>query len=412
MKIKDEISFENGLPCYKIYFKTPFTTPHDITIINKNTNQQLFANKILQFLQSDIDAGISYYFLFSNETKMISINVTCNNNIILEKIINIDFEYLNTPIVLIERPSDGGGLGDNLFTLPTIKKLSKIFNRKIDVITRIPQIFLNNPYIENLHVIEKHETLYDVYKKYNLNYKKNLFELLPNHSNENLNPKAKYLSNFFTVDLRQICAFDCGFHLTPDESNIEFYPDPFIPIDLPEKYVLINPRISGIDRDIGKENWQKIIDNLNDYNINVVTIGLKGTYHDLKINLGKNLCGLECQNNLSQIWHIINKSKCLLTFDTGIYVLAGSTDTQIFLIDTYLNSHWHAPYRNGSNKYKHAVINGKCDEYCLSNLKYYHKSNGIFIQPMVQQCALKYSHFKCIPSAEIISDVIKTYMSN
>jgi ferredoxin len=164
--------------------------------------------------------------------------------------------------------------------------------------------------------------------------------------------------------------------------------------------------ISECPVDAISEGWQKIIDNLNDYNINVVTIGLTGKNYDLNVRLGKNLCGLDCQSNLSQTWHIINNSKGILTFDCGIYILAGTTNAQIFLIDTYIHPYWHTPFRNGSYNYKHTVIKGTCSEYCLSNLKYYSMQENILIQPLVQKCALNYSEFKCIPSVETVSNTV------
>ncbi len=41
-------------------------------------------------------------------------------------------------------------LGDTLCVTPTIRKLYKSYNRKVSVITNIPELFVTNPYVENI----------------------------------------------------------------------------------------------------------------------------------------------------------------------------------------------------------------------------------------------------------------------
>lgn len=410
MLIKDELEFiADGMIIYRLFFKEVFTSKHVVIITDISSGHQLYVTEVEGISVDSIQGQLNYYYVLSNDIKSINVSIVKGESVVLEKRIDIDYEYLIRPTILIERGVGFAGMGDYFWSLPTIKKLSISLDKKIDIITRHPQILINNPYVGDVYKIEDWENVVDLYTKYNLRYKKCFFELIPGHENAELNKQAKYLHDVFVVDLRQTMAFNCGFHLTPDELNVEFYPDVYVPIDLPDNYVLINPYIAGIDRDIGKSKWQEVVDILNDNNINVVSIGLSGRYHELNIRLGKNLCGLDCQNNLSQTWHIINKSKCFLTFDTGIYILGGTTETQIFLIDTYLESHWHTPYRNGIYNYKHNVIRGNCKEYCLSNLKYCNIIDGIIHQHPVQTCGLHYSEFKCIPSVEMISNSIINY---
>jgi hypothetical protein len=90
-----------------------------------------------------------------------------------------------------------------------------------------------------------------------------------------------------------------------------------------------------------------------------------------------------------------------------MYVLAGTTETQIFLINSYFENQWHKPYRNNSYDYKLSVIEGRCFEKCLGNLKYYVTPNGLS-QFRVQACPLNIN-FRCIPSPETISEKIINY---
>lgn len=295
-------------------------------------------------------------------------------------------------IKLYERPTVSTeplwlGLGDTMFFLPSIKKLSKILNSKIDIITQHPQLFNNSPYVSGIFNLQ------------NYNFKiqdGNPYFFAP------LRNKTPF---WFNIEPKQYIAHCFGFDLLDQEKSLEFYAEPFIPIDLPKKYVLITPAKRGIDRDFGKEGWQKLIDILNANKVTTVLEGA-GDFHELDVKLGLNLCGKI--NSIGQTWHLINKSNCYVAFDIGMYILAGSTGTQIFLIDSYFEAHWHKPFRNGSLDYKLKVIEGECAEKCLGNLKYYVRESGLS-QFRVQQCQLGYDSFKCIPSIEKVAEQVVNY---
>lgn len=280
------------------------------------------------------------------------------------------------------------GLGDTMWFFPTIKKLSKTLNRKVDVVTQHPQLFKNNPYVENIFNLE----YYDARNQFGNNY---FFAPL----------KGK-CPLWFNIDIRQYIAHSCGFDLNDEEKNFEFYPSPIDEnikqLISNKKYVLLTPAKRGVDRDFGQTGWQKLIDILNDNDVFTVLEGA-GEYHELNVKLGLNLCGK--LNSLSQTWHLINLSDCYVTFDTGMYILAGSTQAQIFLIDSYFDNRWHKPFRNGSYDYKLKVIQGNCAEKCLGNLKYYTTNNG-FWQIKPQECPLKYENFKCVPSVEKVAEKV------
>lgn len=280
------------------------------------------------------------------------------------------------------------GLGDTIHFLPVIKKLNKILNCKIDVVTQHPQLFKNNPYVNKV---------FDL-KTYNFNTEvSNPYFFCPLR---NKNPF------WFNIDIKQYIAYGCGFELLNEEKVFEFYPDKMEPMVLPNKYVLLGPAKRGVDRDFGREGWQQLVNILNANNVVTILDGVD-PFHNLEVKLGANLCGQF--NDISQTWHLINKSNCYVTFDTGMYILAGSTQTQIFLIDSYFENHWHKPFRNGSLDYKLKIIEGNCAEKCLGNLKYYVRESGL-TQFRVQQCQLGYDTFKCIPSIEkVAEEVVKYY---
>jgi ADP-heptose:LPS heptosyltransferase len=280
------------------------------------------------------------------------------------------------------------GLGDVLWFLPTIKKLSLTLDQKLDVVTKYPEVFLNNPYVDKIFDSE-------TFDKKSQNGNHYFFDPYKNGDG--------FL--FFTSNNRQMIANHCRISLLPHEEEIEFYPKGQPLNFLPPKYIYLNASIRGPDRNLGKENWQKLVDILNENNIPVVVEGPTEHTYSLEIRNGVNLIGKT--SSLSETWHTINQSSAFISFDTGMYIFAGSTQTQIFLINTYFEDYWHRPSRKGSYDYKFSVIKGNCEEKCMSNFKYYKTPMGLY-QPKAQSCPLKIN-FKCIPSVETIAKNIINY---
>jgi ADP-heptose:LPS heptosyltransferase len=407
----------------KVFFKKTTNKHKRIVIKNFYTNTVLYDQEVGEIDKSFVENNIYFYFTIYNTERKFKLTIFEENIVIYDENILITSKYgvtIPQPTVLLFFKYLG--LGDCLWANPTIKKLYNSFERKIDVITKYPQLLVNNPYVNNVYTVDPNVTdINHVYDDFKVRENPNFYEIFPFHKNECTHISQlgfpNYINKWGVIDLREMAAINCGFNLLPNERQIEFFPEEFSHIDLPDKYVLINPRIAGVDRDLGREKWQKLIDILNENNVNVVTIGVNNKndqpeYHDVNVKLGVNLCGLDCQSNLSQTWHIMNKSKCFVTFDTGMYILSGTTDTQIFLIGWYAEPHWHKPFRQGSYDHKLNVINGTCMEKCLSNLKYYVNEHTSLSQIAVQKCALNYPEFKCIPSVEKIAMEVIEYYKN
>lgn len=280
------------------------------------------------------------------------------------------------------------GLGDVLWFLPTIKKLSLTLNCKINVVTQYPKLFINNPYVDQIFDLKTFDK--------NSQNGNHYFFVPYKRSDEIL---------WFTSNNRHVIANNCRISLLPHEEEIEFYPT-CQPLNfLPLKYIYLNASIRGPDRDLGKENWQKLVDILNENQIPVVIEGSSEHTHNLEIRNGVNLIGKT--SSLSETWHAINQSTAFVSFDTGMYIFAGSTQTQIFLINTYFEDYWHRPSRKGSYDYKFSVIKGDCEEKCIGNLKYYKRNDGLY-QPPAQICPLQIN-FKCIPSVGKIAETLINY---
>lgn len=293
-----------------------------------------------------------------------------------------------------------GGLGDQFSAEPLIRKLSNIFEQNIAVFTKFPQLFINNPYISQIFEVNEYP------KKYENEYEiHNIFDFY-SHSNG-------YQQKWASFDWKQKAANELGFMLTPNEMELKFYPNEFENIEkLPDDYVLINPSITGADRNWSKDNWQSLIDLLNHNNINVVSIGKNISYNnknlnyfDLNIKKGLNLSGDIRQDSLSQTWHLINKSKIFVTMDNGLFILAGSTDTHILQLGSPIDPYYHKPYRNGTQDYKYSYVVGGCNLHCFSDLKFSILELGQIKESSIKECQIN-KPYMCHPSPENVANKI------
>jgi hypothetical protein len=373
----------------RVFFKETGTRKFLFKIKDTDTSERIESKEIEQVGSLDWHHWFTVYY----KVQRITVSILENGELIYEETIRLTDKYIRTMLNPVFNASMSYlGLGDHMFMIPTIEKLSKTYERRIDVITKYPELLINSPYVNNIYkvAVDSISHLGAVSQIYD--------------------PFANISCNFFCVDWRDATAHGCGFGLKPEEKRINFYPNPFVKIEnLPNSYVLINPCIRGIDRELPNGGWQKIVDILNDNGIAVVAEGVNNpdgspNYHPLNIKNGLNLCGDPRMNSLSQTWHLINQSRCYVTFDTGTYILAGTTDAQILLIDTYFDNDLHRSYRSTDINYKFKVIEGSCSEKCLSKLYYHVREHGNLRQPPVQKCQFNYPTFKCIPSPEKIAE--------
>lgn len=252
------------------------------------------------------------------------------------------------------------GLGDILCSFPTIKKLYEAYQQKIYIFTYNPELLKNCPYIilSDNYNTEEGDTLIESFRPDKFTHSR--------------------------TDIRQLHAISAGFQLLPEEMTIDFYPDDYEEIkNLPKNYIVIHPSKSWPSRSWERDRWQELIDRLNTIGIPVILIGKDssevGTYliqkpiYDLKIQLGLNLIN---KINIHQTWHIINKASKIITMDSGILHLAGTTDTHIIQLGSSIDPRLRAPYRNGSQTYKYSYILGECNLFCASNMRYNVQHNG------------------------------------
>ena len=296
-------------------------------------------------------------------------------------------------------------LGDTLAATPTLRKLHDSYNKKIDVMTYHPDLFKNNKYINKVYsfsnfVNEKsYKEIFNTFLGVGL--KQGEYGIEKKHN---------------TIDIRQFHAIDLGFMLNDHEMEYDYTPNPYIEINnLPKSYVCLHVANTWPSRTYSDENWQKLINLINDKNIPVVLIG-KNSHESGFYNIDKPTkhlnfkIGLDLTNKLdiSQCWHVINKACYFITMDSGLLHLAGTTDTNIIQLGSSINNKLRAPYRNGSQDYKYKYISGPCDIFCASNIKYGVKEwKTIQGVPPLINCLENKPKFDCHPSpVQILNNLI------
>jgi hypothetical protein len=297
------------------------------------------------------------------------------------------------------------GLGDLICATPTIKKLSEAYNQKIVVISKMPELFKLNPYVEKSYKVSSidkdyikanyimHNSFYNVGKKNEkgIEYKHNV------------------------IDIRQFHAIHLGFMLGKDEMECTYFPLTPLEIKVPNKYVLIHPVTTWETRTWSALNWMTLTQKLNDMGYEVISIGKdsseKGFFNvekpvfNFEIERGLNLMN---KTSISDCWHLINKAACFITMDSGLLHLAGTTNTHIIHLGSSIKPEFRIPYRNGGKQdYKYDYVVGSCKLECGSNMKYGVEEWGDVqgVAPLVT-CSEKKATYECHPSVQQVIDKI------
>ena len=171
---------------------------------------------------------------------------------------------------------------------------------------------------------------------------------------------------------------------------------------------MIHPVQNWPSRTWDAEKWMKLTSELNGKGISVVSIG-KDSSEVGFFNVNKPIFNFEIENGmnlmnkttLSQTWHLINKSLCFITMDSGLLHLAGTTDAHIIQLSSSINPEFRAPYRHGSQEYKYHYVGGGCSLFCASDMKHGVKEWGDIqgVPPLIG-CLEGKKTFECHPSVE------------
>lgn len=297
---------------------------------------------------------------------------------------------------------DTPALGDTIASIPTIRKISEAYNSPITVFSTKPFLFKNHPVIEESLGVDKiNHNKYKIYKTFNQLAGKS-------YSLDGQTTEFRY-SN---CDIRQYHALSLGFTLTVDEMEMDLYVEKPRPLHC-KNYVMIHPTHTWATRTWAQDKWQLLIDKLYESGIPVVAVGRDskelGFFNtnkpvmDVTIKNGINLLNDPTNDPAELRWMMKNEAKVLVTMDSGLLHLAGTTDINIIQLGSSIHPKLRAPYRKGSQNYKYSYIKGPCNEFCSSNMKYNIKEhNSIMGIPPQVNCLEGKAKFECHPEVDIV----------
>ena len=298
--------------------------------------------------------------------------------------------------------SECNGLGDLICATPTIKKLHDAYQRKLIVISKMPELFKTNPYVEKSYKADSIDRDY-----FKANYiMHNSFYLVGKKDERGVEMKHNMM------DIRQFHAIHLGFMLGEDE--LECFYQPIEPKKhfIHEKYVVIHPVNSWPNRTWSQDNWLKLCIELIKYGYKVVAVG-KDSAETGFFNVQKpvhemadNIINLMNQTSISETWHLINDAAAVITMDSGILHLAGTTSTDIVELGSPINPEFRRPRRP---KGKHIYVRGACGLHCSSNMKYAleYWPTIDYVQPLIG-CLEKKETFECHPSVAQVMHAINS----
>jgi ADP-heptose:LPS heptosyltransferase len=297
---------------------------------------------------------------------------------------------------------DASGMGDTLTATPTLRKLYNAYSSKISVKSRYPQLFKKNPYVlENFHYNENlDESVYEVFK---------CFDFTKDSS-----------TKYHACLTQRASAYDLGFDLLNEELHMDFFADDYCIYDFNTfgSYICFHTTSNWPNRTWTPEKWQALADMLRDSGLNIVTIGKDYSERVFDNSLIEKKCFVPRGDNvidltndkssISDLWHVINNAKAIVTLDSGPLHLAGTTDTWIFQIGSARHPQFNMPFRKATQEYKQEFIGGECSIFCASNVKYSVKEWGtIYSTHFLPKCQEGYSEMKCHPNAEQVYTRIK-----
>ena len=300
------------------------------------------------------------------------------------------------------------GLGDLLCATPTIKVIAESYGQKITILSSLPELFKNNPYVEKS------------YKFNSMNYDYFVDNYIIHNSFYNVGKKnergIEYKHN--KIDIRQFHAINLGFMLLKDEMECFYQPTEPCKLHIPtEKYVLVHAAQNWASRTWSAENWAELCRKLIELSYVVIVIGKDssevGFFNVQKpvFNINVDKCiDYTNKTSISDCWYLIDKCHAFVTMDSGLLHLAGTTDANIIQLGSSINPEFRKPYRKGSQDYKLKYVSGGCDAMCASNMKWGVKEWGTIqgVPPLIG-CLEGKQSFECHPSVDMVIKAIQDF---
>jgi len=218
------------------------------------------------------------------------------------------------------------------------------------------------------------------------------------------------------IDIRQFHAIQLGFMLAKDEMECYYRPVEDFYLEVPKEFVLIHPVSTWPVRTWPAIYWMNLTKELNDIGLHVISIGkdssetgffnVEKPVFNFEIEKGLNLMN---KTSISQCWHLMTRARCVVTMDSGMLHLAGTTETPIVHLGSSIKPEFRIPYRKNKQDYKYAYVEGVCSIQCGSDAKYGIKEWGTIqsVAPLIK-CLENKPTYECQPSVEKVLQSIKS----
>ena len=302
--------------------------------------------------------------------------------------------------------SECNGLGDLICATPTIRKLSESYEQQVTVLSKMPELFKNLPYVEASYKSTSID--WDYFNEHYIMH--NSFTNVGKKDGRGVEMKHNMM------DIRQYHAVQLGFMLGKDELGCDYIPIESPKHSIHQKYILIHPVTTWANRTWAAEKWMELVKRLNDEGIYVISIGkdssetgffnVEKPVFNFEIPYGMNLMN---KTSISECYHLINNATCFITMDSGLLHLAGTTSTPIIHLGSSLKPEFRIPHREGKYNY----IDGPCKLQCCSNMKYGVKEWGNIqgVQPLIG-CLENKETFECHPDVDQVYEEAINYISS
>lgn len=305
---------------------------------------------------------------------------------------------------------DTPALGDTIAAIPTLRKLSTVYNQPLTVFTTLPEIFQGHPCVKQALPADADKSDFMVYRS---------FYPLVGQTIEVRGEKIEFRHS--NSDIRQFHAVSLGFNLTESEMETDLYVEEALELEGLKDYVIIHPTQTWATRTWSQQSWQDLVNQLNDRGIPVVAVGrdskevgyfnVQKPVMDINIRLGINLLNDARTSVAALRWMMNHRARAVVTMDSGILHIAGTTDVQIIQLGSSIDPKLRAPHRNGSQDYKYKYVSGSCDLFCSSNMKYNVREHGSIhgVPPQIF-CLEHKPTFECHPEVQpVFEEVVKQY---
>jgi ADP-heptose:LPS heptosyltransferase len=354
------------------------------------------------------------------------------------------------------------GIGDALCSTPTVKKLAEVYGKRICVISRRPEVYFNNPNVDKVFITTDSFLMSYKYPLSDKDLKETAlrrgyfvneyFEGLSTPNFQHIEKQVDQFSDDMVSDethapfplrytnyqLVEMYSTGLGFMLLDKEKTIEYRPHKAKDFNLKD-YVLCNISASTSLRFWGFHEWNAFFRLLKQAGLKVAVTGYRD-YHRIgstfvnrqdKVGLvfdrifhpnekeELDTSGLldltRTISNINDVQQMIEQCKVLVTINTDMLHLCGSTDTWLVLLGGAQHPELIMPYRHGSRDYKSFYVPGSCELHCDSQLKYsikHFRDNG-WEKPMASKihvdtfCQEFFDEPKCQPKAEQVFEKVK-----